>query len=140
LVVILISTFFISWVAAGASPALVAIGLVGQGFGFAAISSPNANAAANSLPPSQSGVGLGIYQMLFFLGGGFGPAIGATFLALRAQSGAGALNPLYALDAAPFSDAFLLLTFAIVIALLASFGLPGAAKKGSQNPEEATGA
>ena len=135
LVVILISTFFISAVAAGASPALVAVGLVGQGLGFAAISSPNANAAANSLPPSESGVGLGIYQMLFFLGGGFGPAIGATFLALRDQSGADALNPLYALDATPFSDAFLLLAFAIVIALIISSGLPGSGKTNSPEQE-----
>lgn len=123
LVIILVSTFFISAVAAGASPALVAVGLVGQGFGFAAISSPNANAAANALPPSESGVGLGIYQMLFFLGGGFGPAIGTTFLSLRDRTGADALNPIYKLEAAPYSDAFLLLTLAIVVALVASFGL-----------------
>lgn len=128
LVTILISTLFLSSLAAGASPILVAAGLLGQGLGFAAVNSPNANAATSVLPPSESGVGLGIYQMLFFLGGGFGPAIGATFLALREQAGAGALNPLYSLDATPFSDAFLLLAFAVVIALTASLGLPGATK------------
>jgi DHA2 family metal-tetracycline-proton antiporter-like MFS transporter/DHA2 family florfenicol/chloramphenicol resistance protein-like MFS transporter len=63
--------------------------------------------------------------MLFFLGGGFGPAIGATFLAFREQAGAGALNPLYAQDAAPYSDAFLLLALSVVVALAASFGLQG---------------
>jgi MFS transporter, DHA2 family, metal-tetracycline-proton antiporter len=125
LIMILCSTFFISTVAAGASPLLVGAGLAGQGLGFAAITSPNANAAAGALPPSESGVGLGIYQMLFFLGGGFGPAIGATFLALREQTGAGALNPLYVQGAAPFSDAFLLLTFAVLAALAASLGLQG---------------
>ena len=135
LVVNLISTFFISSVAAGASPVLVAVGLVGQGLGFAAITSPNANAAANALPPSESGVGLGIYQMLFFLGGGFGPAIGATFLALREQTGAGALNPLYTLDAAPYSDAFLLLTFAVVAAIAASSWLRDKANRSKDRPE-----
>ena len=125
LILVLISTFFLSTVAAGASPILVAAGLAGQGLGFTAITSPNANAAAAALPPSESGVGLGIYQMLFFLGGGFGPAIGATFLAFREQAGAGALNPLYAQDAAPYSDAFLLLALSVVVALAASFGLQG---------------
>jgi len=137
LVIVLCSTLFISTVAAGGSPALVAAGLAGQGLGFSAINSPNANAATSVLPPSESGVGLGIYQMLFFLGGGFGPAIGATFLALRERSGSGALNPIYSLDAAAFSDAFLLLAFVAVIALAASSGLPGAVK---QNLEEAENA
>lgn len=129
LIIVLISTLFLSTVAAGNAPALVAAGLAGQGLGFAAINSPNANAAANSLPPSESGVGLGIYQMFFFLGGGFGPAIGATFLAIRQDAESAALNPFYMTDAAPFSDAFLLLAFAIVIALFASFGLPGSKKE-----------
>ena len=124
LVVILVSTLFIATFAAGASPAVVAIGLLGQGLGFSAVNSPNANAVATVLPRSESGVGLGIYQMLFFLGGGFGPAIGAAFLGLRQQAGSGALDPFYTMDAAPFSDAFLLLAFSVVVAFVASFGLP----------------
>jgi DHA2 family metal-tetracycline-proton antiporter-like MFS transporter len=140
LILVLISTCFLSTVAAGASPLLVAAGLAGQGLGFTAITSPNANAAAAALPTSESGVGLGIYQMLFFLGGGFGPAIGATFLAFREQVGAGALNPLYTQDAAPFSDAFLLLACSVVVALAASFGLQGKPKTGEfdqKSPSEA---
>ena len=140
LILVLISTCFLSTVAAGASPLLVAAGLAGQGLGFTAITSPNANAAAAALPTSESGVGLGIYQMLFFLGGGFGPAIGATFLAFREQVGAGALNPLYTQDAAPFSDSFLLLACSVVVALAASFGLQGKPKTGEfdqESPSEA---
>ncbi len=137
LVTVLISTLFIATFAAGGGPVIVAAGLFGQGVGFAAVNSPNANAATTVLSRGESGVGLGIYQMLFFLGGGFGPALSAAFLGLRQQAEAGALNPLYAAGAAPFSDAFLLLSLSIVVALVASLGLPGVTKKGHDPyPEE----
>jgi MFS family permease len=129
LLVIMASIFFISAYAAGASPIWVTLGLLGQGIGFAAVNSPNANAATATLSPQESGVGLGIYQMIFFLGGGFGPAVAATFLAFRDESGAGALNLLYTLDAAPFSDAFLLVSAACIVALVASFGLSSSTSK-----------
>jgi hypothetical protein len=80
------------------------------------------------LSRAESGVGLGIYQMLFFLGGGFGTAIGATFLAFRDEAGTGPLNPLHTGTAAPFSDAYMLLTFAALVALLISLGLPDGKK------------
>ena len=135
LVVVAASTFFLSAVSVGGTPAVVSLGLLGQGIGFAAINSPNANAAAAVLSRAQSGVGLGIYQMLFFLGGGFGPAIGATFLALR--DGTEALNPVYAGEATAFSDAFLLLALSVLIALLASSGLGEKTKGGDVDvPEE----
>jgi len=46
-----------------------------------------------------------------------------AFLAARREAGAGALNPLYTLDAAPFSDAFLILVVALLLSLAASLGL-----------------
>ena len=51
LVIILLSTFFISAYAAGASPLWVSAGILGLGLGFAAVNSPNANAATASLSP-----------------------------------------------------------------------------------------
>ncbi|HET7273191.1 MAG TPA: MFS transporter [Rubrobacter sp.] len=123
LVVMMASIFFISAYAAGASSLWVTLGILGQGLGFAAVNSPNANAATATLSRQESGVGLGIYQMIFFLGGGFGPAVAATFLAFRHEAGSGALNPLYTLDAAPYSDAFLLVSAASIVAFAASFGL-----------------
>ena len=128
LATIALSTFFVATFAAGGSVVLVALGILGQGLGFAAANSPNANAATNVLSRAESGVGLGIYQMLFFLGGGFGTAIGATFLAFRDEAGAGPLNPLHTGTAAPFSDAYMLLTFAALVALLISLGLPDGKK------------
>ena len=121
LVIIMISTLFISTFAAGASAVAVAAGVAGLGLGFSAVNSPNSNAAAATLSQEDSGVGLGIYQLFFFLGGGFGPAVAATFLAFR--QGEGAINPFYTLDAAHFSDAFLLISAALLVALAASLGL-----------------
>lgn len=134
LAVIALSTFSISAFAVGGSPLLVALGIFGQGLGFAAVNSPNANAVTAVLTRAESGVGLGIYQMLFFLGGGFGPAIGATFLGLREGAGT-AINPLHLGDAAAYSDAFLLLTAALVVAFVASLGLPGKTKAGPMEEE-----
>jgi MFS family permease len=122
--------FFLSAFAAGASSMTAAIGILGQSLGFAIVNSPTANAAAASLSRNESGVGLGIYQMLFFLGGGFGPAVAATFLAIREGSGSGALNPLFAASSASYSDAFLLLTAASVVALAATWGLKRSIGKG----------
>jgi DHA2 family metal-tetracycline-proton antiporter-like MFS transporter len=122
LAVILLSTLFLSTFAAGSSPAMVALSLVGQSIGFATINSPNANAAATSLTRAESGVGLGIYQMIFFLGGGFGPAFGAAFLGLRKGS-ENSINPLYHSGASAFSDAFLMVSAGLAVAFLASMWL-----------------
>ena len=123
LLVMLISVLFLSAFAAGASPVVVALGMLGVGVGFAFTNSPNVNAAAAALPEESTGVGLGIFNGLFFLGGGTGPAVVGAFLAARREAGAGAINPFYGLDAAPFSDAFLLLSVALLFALAASLGL-----------------
>lgn len=118
-----LSTLFISTFAAGASPVLVSAGVLGVGTGFAFAYSPLNNAAAGALPDKQVGVGLGIFQGLFFLGGGTGPTVVGALLAAREESGSEAINPLYTLTAAPFSDAFLVMTVAVLIALVAAFGL-----------------
>jgi DHA2 family metal-tetracycline-proton antiporter-like MFS transporter len=126
--IMLLSVVFISTFGAGAAPYLVAVGMLGVGTGLAFTNPSNVNAAAAALPAEETGVGLGIFNGLFFLGGGTGPAVVGAFLAARREAGTGALNPLYALDAAPFSDAFLLLVVALLISLLASLGIPGGKK------------
>jgi DHA2 family metal-tetracycline-proton antiporter-like MFS transporter len=128
LAIMLLSVLFISIFGAGGAPYLVAVGMIGIGTGFALTNSPNVNAAAAALPEKETGVGLGIFNGLFFLGGGTGPAVVGAFLAARREAEVGALNPLYSLDAAPFSDAFLLLVIALLIALLASLWIPGGKK------------
>jgi DHA2 family metal-tetracycline-proton antiporter-like MFS transporter len=121
--VMLLSVLFLSTFAAGASPIVVALGMLGVGIGFAFTNSPNVNAAAAALPEENTGVGLGIFNGLFFLGGGTGPAVVGAFLAARREAGADAINPLHHLGAAPFSDAFLLLTVALLLSLVAACGL-----------------
>jgi DHA2 family metal-tetracycline-proton antiporter-like MFS transporter/DHA2 family florfenicol/chloramphenicol resistance protein-like MFS transporter len=123
LAIMVLSVLFLSTFAAGAPPVVVALGMLGVGVGFAFTNSPNVNAAAAALPPDEVGVGLGIFNGLFFLGGGTGPAVIGAFLSARREADAGAIDPFYTLHAAPFSDAFLLLVIALLIALAASFGL-----------------
>ncbi len=131
LAIMLLSILFLSAFAAGSPPPVVAAGMLGIGTGFALVNSPATNAAAAALRISEVGVGLGIYQATFFLGGGTGPAVVGAFLAARREGGAQALNPLYTLDAAPFSDAFLLLSLALLLAFAAFFGLRNGTKEKS---------
>jgi DHA2 family metal-tetracycline-proton antiporter-like MFS transporter len=129
LLVMLFSVLFLSTFAAGASPVFAALGMLGVGIGFALANSPNVNAAAASLPPDEVGAGLGIFNGAFFLGGGTGPAVVGALLAARREAGTGAFNPLYGLQSAPFSDAFLVLSVALVISLVATMWLRSATAK-----------
>lgn len=125
LALMLISAISLSSFGAGASPWIIAVGMLGIGSGFAGVNSPITNAASAALPSQEIGVGLGIFQMIFFLGGGFGPALIGSFMALRSSDAARALNPFYSLNAAPFSDAFLLMSLALLAAVALSIRLPG---------------
>jgi MFS family permease len=111
--------------AVGASPYLVATGLLLLRVGYAGTNSPAANAASGAIPREVAGTGLGIYQLFFFLGSGAGPAVLGVFLASRRGVPGGAINPLYSLQATPFSDAFLLAALAVTMALLAATRLDG---------------
>lgn len=128
LAVMLVSTFGISAIGAGATAFMVSLGVLGLGVGFSIVNSPTANAAAATLSTEESGVGLGIFQLIFFLGGGFGTAIVATFLSFRQDVAGVAINPLYGLEAGPFSDAFLLIALAATVALVATLGVKQGAK------------
>lgn len=125
LTISLLCLLFVSSYAVGASAYVLATALLGMGVGFAGITSSAANAASSTLSEGTAGVGLGIYQLFFFLGGGAGTAILGAFLAARRAAGTGAINPLYSLapSAAPFSDAFLLASLAALLALSAAFGI-----------------
>ncbi len=133
--IMVLSILFLSTFAVGASPLLVSLGMLGLGFGFAFIQSPATNAATNALPEAEVGVGMGIFAGAFFLGAGTGPALIGAFLAAREEAGSGAINPLYTLDAAPFSDAFLAMVLSLVIALIATLGLRGGIKANEQSEQ-----
>lgn len=134
LVIMTLSLLFIS-IVTGASPVLIAVGVLGVGAGFAFIQSPTNNAAAGALPGKEVGAGLGLFSGAFFLGSGAGPAFIGALLAARQESGAGALNPLYTFNAAPFSDAFLAMTIALLLALIATSWLRSGNKADKQSDE-----
>lgn len=123
LVVMGLSLFFVSTVGAGASPVLASAGMLGMGVGFALANPPTTNAAAGALSGVDVGAGMGIYQGIFFLGGATGPALIGAFLAARRAAASEALNPLYGLDAIPFSDAFLAISLVLALAVVAALGL-----------------
>ena len=136
LALMLLSALFLSSFGAGGSAVLVATGMLGFGSGFAFVNPSITAAAAAVLPKEEVGVGLGIHQGLFFLGGGTGPAVIGAFYAARSSAGADALNPLYGLGAAAFSDAFLMVSVALVVSSFAALWVrgregKGAGKKGS---------
>jgi len=117
-----ISTLFLSTFASGASPVLVGAGVLGTGIAFALTNSPANNAAVSALATDQVGVGMGIFQGALYLGAGVGAGMTGTLLSAR-RGAATALNPLYGLDAIPYSDAFLAATVSVLIAWVAALGL-----------------
>ena len=119
----LLSTLFTASFAVGASPWLVAVGVLGVRSGFAWVNAPITNALSSNLQGQEIGVGIGIFRMFFFLGGGVGPALAGAFLAARKGSATNALDPLYSLGAPAFSDTFLFMGPAIIVALLFSLWL-----------------
>ena len=122
--IMLASHLFISTFGAGGALLPVTIGMTALGLGFAALNSPTANAASATLSPERAGVGLGIYQLCFFLGAGFGPAISGAVLGFLQESKYAAINPLLALQSsAAFSGAFLVGPAALLCAFLALLGI-----------------
>ncbi|PVZ14507.1 MFS transporter [Actinomycetospora cinnamomea] len=113
----------LSTLAGGSAVVLGAITLA-VGVGLATITSPLINAVAAAVPEEHAGVGLGLYQGAFFLGGGTGAAVLGTVLAARSGAGGGSWNPLHDGAGAAFADALLVIAAVLVVALLLSRRLP----------------
>lgn len=114
IVIAIMVTVAVGW------PTLALVGLfVFLGFGQAMVNSPLSVTITRSIPPRSAGSGLGIYNMLFFVGGGFGAASAAALLAAR-EDASGALLPVYsgAREFAEFGDAYLYSLFAFATALV----------------------
>jgi DHA2 family metal-tetracycline-proton antiporter-like MFS transporter len=138
LAIMALSILFMSTFA-GRSPVLIAAGILGVGVGFAFVQSPANNAAAGALPDEEVGGGMGIFAGAFFLGAGTGPALIGAFLAARQEAASGAINPLYPFGAAPFSDAFLVMGLAPIVALISAFGLRGSIGANKQSERSVEG-
>jgi len=109
----------------GGAPWGSALGMALYGVGFAMLQSPLIAAATKIVPRSQTGVGIGIFMMIFFLGGATGVALSVTTLELQSVGAASWLG----LDlggGGPFSNALLVLTILAFIGLALVPLVPGA--------------
>jgi MFS transporter, DHA2 family, metal-tetracycline-proton antiporter len=108
----------------GVSVVGVAAGMTLYGIGFAYIQSPLMGATSQLLPSAQTGVGLGMFLMIFFLGGAFGVAFTVTVVAVQGR-GAESWLGLGLGGGAPFSNAILLLLAFSLLGLAFLRRLPG---------------
>jgi EmrB/QacA subfamily drug resistance transporter len=130
---ILIAGAFMATFGAGGQAVTVAIGMLFAGTGYSMVSSPINSAVSRTLPPDQTGVGMGLFSGFTFLGSGIGAAVIGAWLGARERAGAGAINPLYGGNGDAWSDAYLLVMVIAAIALiLASTIRAGAPQTGSR--------
>lgn len=100
------------------------VGMALYGLGFAFIQSPLVSATSQILPRRLSGTGMGIFMMVFFLGGAFGVALSVTVVELQAPGASGWFG-LTTGPGAVYSNAIFTLSALAVIALLLTPGTPG---------------
>ncbi len=123
LLLILIAQLLLSAFGVGSSVWVVMAMAALQGTGFALLNSPLATMVSLAVSKEHQASGLSLNNMAFFLGGGFGTALLTALLTVREGARTG-LNPLYAGREVAFSDAFLLFSLPLLIALALSLALP----------------
>lgn len=113
LVLLTLAIFAVGWPA----PMLAAIFLL-FGVGQAFVSSPLTVTISRVVPARATGTGLGLYNMMFFIGSAFGAAASTALLAAR-ENASGPLLPWYRGDPlySEFGDAYLFSLAASVVAL-----------------------
>ncbi|RAL25074.1 hypothetical protein DL240_02340 [Lujinxingia litoralis] len=109
---------------AGGNIVGVAVGMGLYGLGFALIQSPIVNATSQILPPRLTGSGMGIFMMIFFLGGAFGVALSVTVVELQSATPSSWLG-FEPGPGVPYSNAILALTTLAILALALTRGIPG---------------
>jgi predicted MFS family arabinose efflux permease len=113
---VLLATFAIGWPVVAFAALSTFLG-VGQAF----VNSPLSVILTRTIPQRIYGVGLGLYNMLFFVGSGFGAALSTALYEAREGKGS-AILPFYAGDEryTHISDAFLPAILVILVGLLAA--------------------
>lgn len=107
----------------GWDPWQLSLVYVAVGGGYGLLNSPVLNAATAELAPELAGVGVGFYNLMFFLGGGICVALAGGIL--RAREGtAEAFSPIFNGQAPEFSDAALVVVAASLAAFLLAVALP----------------
>jgi DHA2 family metal-tetracycline-proton antiporter-like MFS transporter len=133
LIVMMISVIGLS-TAAGA-PAWVVAALMGlHGVGMVFVSTPLSTVVSMLVRPERLPSAQSMNTMLFFLGGSFGTTLVTAVVAARAEATVG-LNPFHGTVGVGYSDAFLLLSLPLLVALALSATIPdGAASKKASDP------
>ncbi|MEL6182683.1 MAG: hypothetical protein AAFS10_27240 [Myxococcota bacterium] len=108
---------------AGASFWGVTAGLTLYGVGFALAQSPLINTATQLVPRGQEGGGIGLFMMIFFVGGGAGVALAVTATELQGPTTACPMN-LGSVEAGPYANAFVLLGLISVLGFVLALALP----------------
>jgi DHA2 family metal-tetracycline-proton antiporter-like MFS transporter/DHA2 family florfenicol/chloramphenicol resistance protein-like MFS transporter len=130
---ILAAAGFLSTFGAGSQAITVAVGMLLAGAGYSMVSSPINSAVSRTLPPDQTGVGMGLFSGFTFLGSGIGAAIIGAWLGARERAGSAAINPLYGGDGNQWSDAYLMGV------MMAAIGLVLASRIRAQTPRTGSG-
>lgn len=91
----------------GMPTAYVTCGLIISYSGFSIVQSSLAKTVSMVLPPDQTGIGMGMYNLTFFTSGAMGAAIASRIIETSA-SGKG-LNPFVLPEAAGYSNVFVLI-------------------------------
>lgn len=114
----LLTGYFLLSMLAGAKPQFITMGLIVSYSGFSIIQSSLAKTVSLTLPSNQSGVGMGMYNLTFFVSGTFGAAIAGRIIESFAHGPA--FNPFVATGAGAYSNVFVLF-FGLVICAVVIF-------------------
>ncbi|MDO3378630.1 MFS transporter [Geoalkalibacter halelectricus] len=110
---LLLASFVALALAAGAVTLLVSLVLIVCYTGFAFIQSALAKAISTTLAPPHAGVGMGLYNLVFFTAGAFGAALAGRFIEVMMDLGVPA--PV-ADQALPYAGVFVLAALTILLA------------------------
>jgi DHA2 family metal-tetracycline-proton antiporter-like MFS transporter len=101
---------------AGMAPYFITFGLVVAYSGFSVLQASLARTVSLVLPKEQTGVGMGMYSLIFFMSGAFGAALAGRIIEAFAKGPA--VNPFVTPVAAPYSNVFLLFFFMVACAVV----------------------
>ena len=110
---------------AGGSVWGVGVGMTLFGIGFAFTQSPLVSSVNKMLPRREAGAGVGMFMMIFFVGGAAGVAAAVTAVELQPEQ----VDSLFGLTTGargPFTNALLMLTGLLVMGLISIPFLPSA--------------